>query len=94
MVLPKNKTMQAGAANKGRQERRDRPGCCGMEDSGLEDREKGGQGEEGETQADATQAQTATLTRKRKKRKRQDTKRGEGGGESERRGRKMEAEEK
>jgi hypothetical protein len=41
MVLPKNKTMQAGAVNKEGWERRDRPGCCGMGDSSLEGRERG-----------------------------------------------------
>jgi hypothetical protein len=40
-MLPKNKTVQAMAANKGMQERTDRLGCCGMEDSSLEDRERG-----------------------------------------------------
>jgi hypothetical protein len=47
MMLPKNKTVQAGV-NKGRQERRYGLGCCGMKDSGLEDREGGEpEGEEG-----------------------------------------------
>ena len=40
-MLPKNKTMQVGAVNKGREERRDGLGCCGMEDSRLEGRERG-----------------------------------------------------
>jgi hypothetical protein len=93
-MLPKNKTMQAGAANKGRQEKRDRLGRCGMEDSSLEDRERAEPEGERETQVRAAQTQTETSTRKRKKRKRQGTKRGEGGREPERRGRKTEAEEK
>jgi hypothetical protein len=46
-MLPKNKNVQAGI-NKERQERRYRLGCCGMEDSSLEDRERGEpEGEEG-----------------------------------------------
>ena len=55
-MLPKNKTMQAGAVNKGRQERRGRLGCCGMEDSSLEGRERGEQEGGGEIQVDTVQA--------------------------------------
>ena len=63
--------------NKGRQERRDRLGCCGMEDSSLEDRERAEPEGEREMQACTAQAQAVTSTRKRKKRKRQGIKRGE-----------------
>ena len=40
-MLPKNETMQVGEVNKGREERIDGLGCCGMEDSRLEGRERG-----------------------------------------------------